>query len=243
MAFFDQLTRFLQFVPGSQVEYGPKSPYIFNAVDDLFKVCDPADRTKCVRFDAGAVTTATTRVFSLPDNDVGGSTGAVTVNDQYAYQSAAFALPNNTSLNAMFTAAHDTFTALAATTYRFELVARLTTGATTHTTAFGLLGAGTATLTSVMLMGTSMSAADATLAASQQAPILVGTAQVVTATSTAVKTGIYIAGSFQTNAAGTIIPSIQFSADPTGTCQTDIGSYCRISAVGANTFTGTAGWS
>jgi len=242
MAFFDQVTRFLQFVNGGQVEFGTKPPYILNQADDLFRICDPVDRTKCVRFDAGAITTATTRVINLTDTDIGGG-GSITTADHYAYQSAPLVLPNNTSLNAMFTAAHDTFTAAAASTYRLELVARITTGATSHTTAFGLVGAGNATFTSVNLEAFTSSTADGGLGASQQSAIIVSTAQVLNAAATTVKTTLYIVGSFQTTAAGTIIPSIQFSADPTGTCQTDVGSYCRISLVGSNTFTGTSGWS
>src|SRR5689334_16590719 len=69
MGFGDQLARkMFQFVNGGQVQFGPTSPYVLNAADDQFLVCDPTTRTKCVRFDAGNVTAATTRVITLPDS-------------------------------------------------------------------------------------------------------------------------------------------------------------------------------
>lgn len=71
MGFGDQLARALwQFKRGGQLYFGVKDPYILSLEDDTFLVCDPADTTKCIRFDAGGVTTATTRVVSLGDADI-----------------------------------------------------------------------------------------------------------------------------------------------------------------------------
>jgi hypothetical protein len=41
-----------------------------SAIQDTFAISDPADDTKQIRFDAGSVTTATTRVLTAPDADV-----------------------------------------------------------------------------------------------------------------------------------------------------------------------------
>lgn len=41
-----------------------------SAIQDTFSISDPADDTKQIRFDAGSVTTATTRVLTAPDADV-----------------------------------------------------------------------------------------------------------------------------------------------------------------------------
>lgn len=41
-----------------------------SAIQDTFAIADPTDDTKQVRFDAGSVTTATTRVLTAPDADV-----------------------------------------------------------------------------------------------------------------------------------------------------------------------------
>ena len=43
---------------------------IANIFDDDFFLTDPADATKKVRFDAGSITTATTRVFTFPDKNL-----------------------------------------------------------------------------------------------------------------------------------------------------------------------------
>lgn len=41
-----------------------------SAIQDTFTLSDPTDDTKQIRFDAGSVTTATTRVLTAPDADV-----------------------------------------------------------------------------------------------------------------------------------------------------------------------------
>jgi len=71
MGFGDQLARkIFSFASGSQVDVRMTSPYRLKAVDDQFLICDPADITKCARFDAGNITTATTRVVNLANADV-----------------------------------------------------------------------------------------------------------------------------------------------------------------------------
>jgi len=37
------------------------------ALDDTFSICDPSDNTKKARFDCGGITTATTRIITLPN--------------------------------------------------------------------------------------------------------------------------------------------------------------------------------
>ena len=51
---------------GASAGSGPR----FEPRDDQFYVVDPSDVTKKIRFDAGSVTTATTRVVTLPDADI-----------------------------------------------------------------------------------------------------------------------------------------------------------------------------
>lgn len=60
---------------GASAGSGPR----FEPRDDQFYVVDPADVTKKVRFDAGGVTTATTRVVTMADRDLdlGGTGGQV----------------------------------------------------------------------------------------------------------------------------------------------------------------------
>lgn len=153
---------------------------------------------------------------------------------QFAYQSAANTLTNPaTSAVSVFTAAQDTFTAEADTTYLFWAYYSLTTGATSHTTS--VLFGGTATFTSIAYSSQAVSAAAATLTAGQYLEVEAATAAVVTAASTAVRTKILLQGSMQINAAGTVIPQILFSADPTGTLSVNIGSYLLLVPVGSKT--------
>lgn len=159
---------------------------------------------------------------------------------QFVYQSAAFVLANGNSAQACFTAAQDTLTVRAATTYLFEAFISMTTGATSHTVS--MLFAGNATLTSISYGAISSTAAAATLAAAQCTEVEVATAVVVIAATTAVRQRIHLFGSVQINAAGTLIPQIQFSADPTGTCQTNIGSYFRLYPIGTNLVTSVGPW-
>ncbi len=58
----DRVGRLFQQVSGNQKAY--------KVLDDRLLFVDPADQTKAVRLDAGGVTTATTRVVTLPDYDV-----------------------------------------------------------------------------------------------------------------------------------------------------------------------------
>lgn len=159
---------------------------------------------------------------------------------QFVYQSAAFVLANSSSAQACFTAASDTFTALGATTYLFDAYLSLTTGATSHTVS--MLFAGAATLTSIAYYASSSTAAAGTLAAAQCTEIEAATAVVVIAATTSVRQRIRLCGSVQINAGGTFIPQIQFSADPTGTCQTNIGSYFRLYPIGSNTVVSCGPW-
>jgi hypothetical protein len=80
MGLKDQMAAALRFKSSSSTDIQPKDIFRFAPDDDQFVICDPADTTKCVRLDAGAVATATTRVYSFPDRDVtaGGGIGSKT---------------------------------------------------------------------------------------------------------------------------------------------------------------------
>lgn len=156
---------------------------------------------------------------------------------QGCFVSTAFVLGNVTTAQNAFPATADLMTVAAATLYRFRGLLYLTTGATSHTTGFGLT-LGTTTLASIKYRSIAHSAADDTLAAAQVGHWEVATASVVAAASTAVETLIDVEGTFRTVLGGTIAPFIIFSADPTGTCQTDVGSFFEYWPVGASTVIG-----
>jgi hypothetical protein len=67
MANQDRVGRLFQQVSGNQKAY--------KVLDDRLLFVDPADETKAVRLDAGGVTTATTRVLTVPDLDMNLGTG------------------------------------------------------------------------------------------------------------------------------------------------------------------------
>ena len=150
---------------------------------------------------------------------------------QYARVRAAVkSLADGTSAQAIFATANDTLSVLAATLYRVEFNIFLTTGTTTHTTSFGFGGDATATSVQITVLG--RSAADNTLAAPQWKEMESLSAVVATATSVAVTTHLTGFGLIETNAAGTLIPQVTFSAAPGGTNQVEIGSYLLLQQQG-----------
>lgn len=149
---------------------------------------------------------------------------------------------SSTSAQNVFAAANDTLTLDAATTYFFEAFLYISTGTTTHTTAFGF--GGTATFTSILYFSELISSAATTIAtAASYLEVVAATATVLNATSAAATTKIKLHGAMRINAGGTIIPQITFSAGPTGTCQVNTNSFFRIWPVGSNTVEAVGNWS
>jgi hypothetical protein len=174
--------------------------------------------------------------------DFAASQRGVALTEQFVINSSDTTLTNGTGAQSIFAAANDTLTVLGSTTYEFEAQYYLTTGATTHTTA--TLFGGTATLTSIGYMAELWSVTDGTI--STTAPsilrVAVGTSTVLNATSTATGTMIRLNGIVRVNAAGTFIPQIAFSADPTGTLLGKTNSYFRLRPLGTNTVTNIGPW-
>lgn len=144
------------------------------------------------------------------------------------------ALTNSiTTAQSIVAAAVDTLAVLASTSYRFRSRIALNTGATTHTTSFGI-ALTTATLTSIHYTAWSTSSAANTLATPQMMRVGTATATAVTATSTAVATEIILDGIIRVNAAGSITPQVTFSAGPTGTCEVEADSYFELWPIGTD---------
>jgi hypothetical protein len=168
-------------------------------------------------------------------------TGIIPVMQMVAIQSA-FTLANATGVQNCLTAANDTITLSASTSYMVEGFYKIVTGATTHTTAIAF--GGTATITNFEYEAMLWSAAANTISTTQSTTQVSGTAsKVLNATSTAVHTMIKFKGILRVNGAGTIIPQIAFSADPTGACTMAIGSYISFTPLGTNTFAAVGNWS
>lgn len=141
------------------------------------------------------------------------------------------ALLGDTSAQSYLPAADNAFAVRAGTAYRFLTHVHLITGSTTHTTGWGLTLA-TATLHTILGIAEAQSAADDTLAAWQVKQIDQAAVTILTATSAAVETIIRVSGAIEVNAAGTITPFIQFSADPTGDETAEPGSFFEIWPIG-----------
>jgi hypothetical protein len=174
--------------------------------------------------------------------DVGASQRTVIGTQQFVSNTSDTTLTNGTAAQSVFASANDVLTVVGSTSYFFEAEYFLTTGATTHTTA--TLFGGTATLTSANYWAELWSVTDGTI--STTAPsvlrVAVGTSTVLNATSIATATTIRIRGIIRVNAAGTLIPQIAFSADPTGTLLGKTNSYFRLWPIGTNTITNVGPW-
>lgn len=170
------------------------------------------------------------------------SSRQVVATEQFATVVSAKALANDDTLQAVFASANDVLSLAASTTYFFEAFYFVNTGNTTHTTATAFTAS--SAFTSIQYWSELWSTTTDTI--STTAPsvldVAVSTAKVLNATSTATRTTIRIKGLIRTNAASTVTPGIQFSADPTGTCEVAPGSYFRIWPVGINTVAAVGNW-
>jgi hypothetical protein len=159
---------------------------------------------------------------------------------QLARTDVALALVGDTSTQPLFPAANDALTVIAGGTYRFRSAVRLTTGATSVTVSF-VLG-GTATLTTINYVSHGTNAATGTAAASVMNNGEAATAIVVVAAGTGVNKRFTLEGDLEVNAAGTIIPSIAFSADPQGDETVNVGSFFECFYLGQNPVTAIGPW-
>lgn len=153
----------------------------------------------------------------------------------WAGPSTDFTLSAASGAQNVLPAAIDTFTLEANTTYLMEGQYILNTGATTHTTAMGFGGTATYQTGGFEYVAFLWSAAANTITTTQSTTHVTGVAsKVLNATSTAVYTIIKFSGVIRTSAAGTLIPQINFSANPTGTNLTKVGSYVKLTPIGAH---------
>ena len=134
---------------------------------------------------------------------------------------------------------------MGSTAYMFEAVYYIarSAGTTSHTLA--TLFAGTATFTSITYLAETTSTSGNILGAVSR---IYGTgvgALTVTASSTSATENITVLlkGMIRTNAAGTLIPQIQFSAAPGGAPTIVRNSYFRLIPVGNSSVTTVGNWS
>jgi hypothetical protein len=174
-------------------------------------------------------------------NAVASSRQVVTAQQFASNQSGDLTLNADANTQAYLNAANDTLTVQASTSYFFETDILLTTGTTSHTIAFDF--GGTATFTEVSYHAiSSIALENATSAAGSFAWVTQATTTVLTAAITAAAAQVRLRGIIRINGAGTIIPRIKFSANPTGTNLSKKGSYFRCWAIGSNTVAAVGNW-
>jgi len=161
---------------------------------------------------------------------------------QISAPSADFTLAAAAGVQSVFPATGDVLTVKASTTYLFDGQYILNTGITTHTTAMAFALAG-ATVSSFEYLAELWSAAQNTISTAQSNTHVSGVAsKVINATSAAAWTIINFQGIARFTLGGTITPQINFSANPTGTNLTKVGSYIRFYEIGASSFVESGGW-
>ena len=139
-------------------------------------------------------------------------------------------------MQACLTAANDTLTIAAATTYEFEGQYILNTGSTSHTTAMAFSLAGGATVSSFEYTTILWNAAANTIATTASFTHVSGVAsKVLNAASGLVYTMIKFKGVMRTTLGGTITPQIQFGTNPTGTNLMKKGSFIKFTPIGNET--------
>jgi hypothetical protein len=153
-----------------------------------------------------------------------------------------FTLSASSSAQAYFTGANDALTVVANTTYFFETIIYLTTGSTTHTTGF--LFGGTATFTDALVLveGTAVAVDAASSTYGHMYSKTVTAAIIPTATSGTQSYILRVRGMIRTANAGTLIPQIKFSANPTGTNLSKAGTYFRCWPAGTDTVASVGNW-
>lgn len=172
--------------------------------------------------------------------------------DTIQYQSlvADYTLTDSASAQAAFNATtNGTVTLPATTAYMVDALILLTnTGTTSHT--WGILFAGTATITAagtVLAVDAYTATSNAITAKSSIYIVGAGVSSVtaVTAASTSATENVMIriSGRININAAGTLIPQVKASAQPNGTEKILAGSYIALWPIGSNTATSVGNWS
>lgn len=164
-------------------------------------------------------------------------------NDLWSMNTAAFVwsssgtgYPGANTLKGYLAATNDVLTVEAATRYQFEAMVDFSCpGAASHNIQFGF--GGTATFTDLMYMALAQNAGLHVVTNANMKATVVATAAALTAASATAANVIWTRGEFLVNAAGTIIPSIATSADPSPAADNSVltGSFFRAWKIGNST--------
>lgn len=190
----------------------------------------------------GTLSLGTTALISSPSatalalqSTIPAGTG-VTPTIQIICPSAAYTLTSGTATQPVFASAIDTITLQASTTYMFDGQYILQTGTTSHFTSMSFVLT-TATITNMTwyVLGTAGNGAGSQATSQTTTFYNSNSGGQVIGSSTNSNTIIKFEGIMRVNVGGTLVPNIAFSAAPTGTNLTLVGSYLRFYPIGSNT--------
>jgi hypothetical protein len=161
----------------------------------------------------------------------------------WASNASDFTMSNVATAQPWLAAANDTLTLPGGnTTYFFEMMYAVEAmGATTRTT--GMLFGGTATISAIRYFALIQTGTANALGTTQSTKMCAAaTIQILNATQTTAAEYIRASGMIRVTTTGTLIPQIQWSANPTGTILCKAGSYFSIWAAGTDTAAAVGNW-
>jgi hypothetical protein len=189
--------------------------------------------------EAGAMEFVAPVLYASPANSCRASWPAT----MWASNTADFTMGNVATAQPWLAAANDTLTLPGGNaTYFFEMLYAVEAmGATTRTT--GMLFGGTATISAIRYKALIQTGAANALGTTQSTKMCAAaTIQILNATATTAAEYITASGIIRVTTTGTLIPQIQWSANPTGTILCKAGSYFRIWAAGTDSAAAVGNW-
>lgn len=151
---------------------------------------------------------------------------------------------SNTSQQAIFNSPSNGTLTLETGTYLFEaLIGLSATSATSGNVKWSLLGAGTATLGSILQITVGLDAANDTLTAMSGVSLIAATqtATNIATASTATVTTFLVKGTFEVTGAGTVIPSV--AQTTAAAAVVTVGSYFKCNRIGSTSVASVGQWS
>lgn len=179
-------------------------------------------------------------------SSVAASQRGVLPSESFVAQSSDYIAANSASAQQVFNAtASGAITVTGSTAYMFEAVYYISRSAGTTSHTLATLFGGTATFTSITYLAETTSTTDNVLGAVSRIYGTGATALTVTAASTSATENITVIlkGMIRTNAGGTVIPQIQYSATPGGDPTIVRNSYFRLTPVGNSSVVSVGNWS
>jgi hypothetical protein len=158
----------------------------------------------------------------------------------FARIDAQRSLVDDNSVQPLFPTTGDALTVIAGETYRFRCMGRVIKGANSVDVSF-LLG-GDATFTTINYVVIASNTAAGSLGTATTGIGVAATAKSITAASVSTNARWIIDGEFEINAAGTIIPSVQFGGVTGATPTVELGTFFECWPLGTNPVTTIGPW-